>query len=117
MKQLLLWRTGELARVLLLIKSTQKKRGRVSPRTSYKLFLPVVQVVSNLIPTFKHSNIQTFIMQWGQPLSGSPPLLLSPVASIASNLVAVSCVWHSISGALLAGGFNLLDNIAKRRAK
>jgi hypothetical protein len=72
-----LLRTGELARVLLLIKSTRKKRGRgdapvakrsgwVSakrelrssrkaprPRTKYKLFLPVVLVVSNL-------NIQTF---------------------------------------------------------
>ena len=30
-----------------------EKRGRVSPRTKYKLFLSVVQVVSNLnIPTF-----------------------------------------------------------------
>ena len=53
------WRTGEPTRVLLLIKSTQKKRGRVSPRTSKKLFLPVVQVVSNLnsnIPTNKSSS-------------------------------------------------------------
>ena len=37
--------------------ATQKTR-RVSPRTSKKLFLPVVQVVSNLnIQTFQHSNI------------------------------------------------------------
>jgi BASS family bile acid:Na+ symporter len=35
-----------------------------------------------------------------------------PEAAIAS---AVSCVWHSISGALLAGIFNVLDNIKKRR--
>jgi BASS family bile acid:Na+ symporter len=37
-----------------------------------------------------------------------------PEAAIAS---AVSCVWHSISGALLAGVFNLLDNVAKRRVR
>jgi BASS family bile acid:Na+ symporter len=37
-----------------------------------------------------------------------------PEAAIAS---AVSCVWHSISGALLAGVFNFLDNITKRRTK
>ena len=37
-----------------------------------------------------------------------------PEAAIAS---AVSCVWHSISGALLAGIFNVLDNIKKRRAR
>ena len=34
LKQLLLWRRGEPARALLLIISPQKKRGRVSPRTS-----------------------------------------------------------------------------------
>ena len=37
-----------------------EKRGRVSPRTSKKLFFQVVLVVSTLnsnIPTFKHSNI------------------------------------------------------------
>jgi BASS family bile acid:Na+ symporter len=33
---------------------------------------------------------------------------LMPEAAIAS---AVSCVWHSISGALLAGVFNLLDGL------
>ena len=37
-----------------------EKRGRVSPRTSKKLFLPVVLVVSNQnIQTFQHSNIYT----------------------------------------------------------
>lgn len=34
-----------------------------------------------------------------------------PEAAIAS---AVSCVWHSVSGALLAGVFNLLDGIPAR---
>jgi BASS family bile acid:Na+ symporter len=34
-----------------------------------------------------------------------------PEAAIAS---AVSCVWHSISGALLAGVFNFCDKINKR---
>ena len=37
-----------------------------------------------------------------------------PEAAIAS---AVSCVWHSISGALLAGIFNFLDSISKHRDK
>ena len=36
-----------------------------------------------------------------------------PEAAIAS---AVSCVWHSISGTLLAGLFLLCDRIAARRA-
>ena len=35
-----------------------------------------------------------------------------PEAAIAS---AVSCVWHSISGALLAGVFNFLDRLTERR--
>jgi BASS family bile acid:Na+ symporter len=35
-----------------------------------------------------------------------------PEAAIAS---AVSCVWHSISGALLAGIFNALDGIVKKK--
>ena len=48
-----------------------KKRGRVSPRTSKKLFLPVVQVVSNLnIQTFQHSNIQTLTLSIPLRLSG-----------------------------------------------
>ena len=37
---------------------------------------------------------------------------LAPEAAIAS---AVSCVWHSISGALLAGLFNTIDNFLRRR--
>ena len=37
-----------------------------------------------------------------------------PEAAIAS---AVSCVWHSISGALLAGVFNALDNWTERRSQ
>ena len=36
-----------------------------------------------------------------------------PEAAIAS---AVSCVWHSISGALLAGVFNLADSLTERLA-
>ena len=57
LKQLLLLRTGELARALLLyytqtIISTTKNAGE-EMRTLIKLFLSVVPVVSNL-------NIQTF---------------------------------------------------------
>ena len=37
-----------------------------------------------------------------------------PEAAIAS---AVSCVWHSVSGALLAGIFNVADSLLARRAK
>jgi BASS family bile acid:Na+ symporter len=37
-----------------------------------------------------------------------------PEAAIAS---AVSCVWHSVSGALLAGIFNAADSLLARRAK
>ncbi len=37
-----------------------------------------------------------------------------PEAAIAS---AVSCVWHSISGALLAGIFNALDGLLERRRR
>ena len=43
------------------IVNLSKERERVRPRTSKKLSLPVVLVVSNLnIQTFQHSNIQTF---------------------------------------------------------
>ena len=34
-----------------------------------------------------------------------------PEAAIAS---AVSCVWHSVSGALLAGVFNFFDGLSSR---
>lgn len=37
-----------------------------------------------------------------------------PEVAIAS---AVSCVWHSISGALLAGVFNALDRWTERKLK
>ena len=37
-----------------------------------------------------------------------------PEAAVAA---AVSCVWHSISGALLAGVFNLLDRLAERQSR
>jgi hypothetical protein len=88
LKQLLLWRTGELARALLLIKSTQKKRGHISPRTKYKLFLPVLLVVSTL-----NSNIQTLNhspMQWGP----SPSLNVNFVTKRSDLFVTV---WQYIS--------------------
>ena len=39
---------------------------------------------------------------------------MMPEAAIAS---AVSCVWHSLSGAFLAGVFNLLDAFSGSRGK
>jgi BASS family bile acid:Na+ symporter len=39
---------------------------------------------------------------------------LMPEAAIAS---AVSCVWHSVSGAMLAGVFNFLDGLSFRPSK
>ena len=77
MKQLLLWHTGELARALLLIISTQKKRGRVSPRPLIKLFLPVVLVVSTLnsnIPIFNHSPTPAYAV-WTMSYLSAPSFI------------------------------------------
>ena len=53
------------------IVNLSKERERVRPRTSKKLSLPVVLVVSNLnIQTFQHSNIQTLTLSIPLRLSG-----------------------------------------------
>lgn len=74
--------------------------------------------VTGFIAKFSNAKCRTVSIEIGMQNAGLATVLSAkhfpamPEAAIAS---AVSCVWHSISGALLAGCFNLLDGIAKRR--
>ena len=78
----------------------------------------ILGYITGLLAKFSSSKCRTVSIEVGMQNAGLATVLSAkhfpamPEAAIAS---AVSCVWHSISGALLAGVFNLLDNVAKRR--
>jgi BASS family bile acid:Na+ symporter len=80
----------------------------------------ILGYITGLIAKFSNSKCRTVSIEVGMQNAGLATVLSAkhfhtmPEAAIAS---AVSCVWHSISGALLAGVFNFLDNITKRRAR
>ena len=79
----------------------------------------ILGYITGLLAKFSNSKCRTVSIEVGMQNAGLATVLSAkhfptmPEAAIAS---AVSCVWHSISGALLAGIFNFLDNIKKRRA-
>jgi BASS family bile acid:Na+ symporter len=72
---------------------------------------------TGLLSRFSKAKCRTVSIEVGMQNAGLATVLSAkhfpamPEAAIAS---AVSCVWHSISGALLAGIFNLLDNLRTR---
>ncbi|MBR3776576.1 MAG: bile acid:sodium symporter family protein [Kiritimatiellae bacterium] len=78
----------------------------------------ILGYLTGLFARFSNAKRRTVSIEVGMQNAGLATVLSAkhfpamPEAAIAS---AVSCVWHSISGALLAGVFNLLDNVAKRR--
>ena len=80
----------------------------------------ILGYITGLLAKFSNSKCRTISIEVGMQNAGLATVLSAkhfpamPEAAIAS---AVSCVWHSISGALLAGIFNVLDNIKKRRAR
>lgn len=80
----------------------------------------ILGYLTGLFAKFSKSKCRTVSIEVGMQNAGLATVLSAkhfpamPEAAIAS---AVSCVWHSISGALLAGVFNLLDNVAKRRVR
>lgn len=80
----------------------------------------ILGYLTGLFARFSNAKRRTVSIEVGMQNAGLATVLSAkhfpamPEAAIAS---AVSCVWHSISGALLAGVFNLLDNVAKRRIR
>jgi BASS family bile acid:Na+ symporter len=80
----------------------------------------ILGYITGLLAKFSNSKCRTISIEVGMQNAGLATVLSAkhfpsmPEAAIAS---AVSCVWHSISGALLAGIFNVLDNIKKCRAR
>lgn len=80
----------------------------------------ILGYLTGLFAKFSNAKRRTVSIEVGMQNAGLATVLSAkhfptmPEAAIAS---AVSCVWHSISGALLAGVFNLLDNVAKRRVR
>ena len=69
---------------------------------------------TGVLARFSKSKCRTLSIEVGMQNAGLATVLsarhfpLMPEAAIAS---AVSCVWHSVSGALLAGVFNFLDGL------
>ena len=72
---------------------------------------------SGMLARFPRAKLRTVSIEVGMQNAGLATVLadkhfpLMPEAAIAS---AVSCAWHSISGALLAGIFNWADDLAAR---
>ena len=72
---------------------------------------------SGILARFPRAKLRTVSIEVGMQNAGLATVLadkhfpLMPEAAIAS---AVSCAWHSISGALLAGIFNWADDLAAR---
>jgi BASS family bile acid:Na+ symporter len=77
----------------------------------------VLGYVVGIVARFTRAKRRTISIEVGMQNAGLATVLagkhfpLMPEAAVAS---AVSCAWHSISGALLAGIFNWADDIADR---
>ncbi len=73
---------------------------------------------SGVLARFSRPKKRTISIEVGMQNAGLATVLAGkhfpscPEVAIAS---AISCVWHSISGALLAGVFNFLDRLTERR--
>jgi len=79
----------------------------------------VLGLAAGVLAKFSAAKRRTVSIEVGMQNAGLATVLagkhfqLMPEAAIAS---AVSCVWHSISGAMLAGIFNMLDRMVARPA-
>jgi BASS family bile acid:Na+ symporter len=77
----------------------------------------VLGYITGILARFSKAKCKTVSIEVGMQNAGLATVLavkhfpMMPEAAIAS---AVSCVWHSISGALLAGVFNFCEKINKR---
>ena len=77
----------------------------------------VLGYATGVLARFSRSKCRTVSIEVGMQNAGLATVLsarhfpMMPEAAIAS---AVSCVWHSVSGALLAGVFNFLDGLRER---
>ena len=80
----------------------------------------VLGYAAGVAARFSRPKLRTVSIEVGMQNAGLATVLagrhfpLMPEAAIAS---AVSCVWHSVSGALVAGVFNFLDSLAGRKAR
>ena len=74
---------------------------------------------TGVLARFSKSKCRTVSIEVGMQNAGLATVLstrhfpMMPEAAIAS---AVSCIWHSVSGALLAGVFNFLDGLREHRS-
>ena len=77
----------------------------------------VLGYASGMLARFPRAKLRTVSIEVGMQNAGLATVLAGkhfptmPEAAVAS---AVSCAWHSISGALLAGIFNWIDGLAAR---
>lgn len=73
---------------------------------------------SGVVARFSKAKKRTVAIEVGMQNAGLATVLAArhfPACPEASVAAAVSCVWHSISGALLAGAFNFLDRLTERK--
>lgn len=73
----------------------------------------VLGYASGLLARFSRAKKRTVSIEVGMQNAGLATVLAArhfPACPEASIAAAVSCVWHSVSGALLAGLFNFIDN-------
>ncbi|MBP3405675.1 MAG: bile acid:sodium symporter family protein, partial [Kiritimatiellae bacterium] len=69
---------------------------------------------------FPRSKKRTISIEVGMQNAGLATVLASrhfPASPEAAVLSAVACVWHSVSGAMMAGVFNFIDKISNRKPK
>lgn len=74
--------------------------------------------MSGVFARFTRAKKRTVAIEVGMQNAGLATVLAArhfPACPEASVAAAVSCVWHSISGALLAGVFNFIDRLSDRR--
>ena len=80
----------------------------------------ILGYAAGIAARFSKPKLRTVSIEVGMQNAGLATVLagkhfpLMPEAAIAS---AVSCVWHSVSGALMAGVFNTIDSILAARAR
>jgi BASS family bile acid:Na+ symporter len=73
----------------------------------------VLGYITGLFAKFSNAKCRTISIEVGMQNAGLATVLSAkhfPTMPEAAIVSAASCVWHSISGALLAGIFNLFDN-------
>lgn len=78
----------------------------------------ILGYMTGVLARFSNAKRRTVSIEVGMQNAGLATVLAVkhfPTMPEAAIAAAVSCVWHSVSGALLAGAFNFIDGLVGRR--